>query len=143
MLLEGGSHEIDLARWLFGPCRLVAASGENEKWLLKLEHESGCVSTVLLDGTYTGYDRSITVLTDGDVVKHATAGPADNWSWSLKLGDSARRGMETYADAMYLAEMRDFLGNVSDCATMADGRAVVQLCDDARRLATLKTTKFT
>lgn len=140
------SHELDLARWLLGPCDVVGASrGANGRWWdLLLQHADGPVSTVHLD----------TVRKDGYVRQTAILGETGTltWNWLDPVegnshvtfepdnpldADSLSSYSHMTAEETYRLELTNFLnaGPADIGCTLAEGLAVLDLCDQARRLA--------
>ncbi len=138
MLLEG-SHEIDLALWLLGPARVRAAVGHGDLWTLVLVHESGCVSTIVLDGRYEGYQRRCEIRSDAALVSWSWSSP--DWAWEVRGGPDGPQVGHCPPEDTYLYELEDFLaaadGEESDelACTIHDAFRVLAACDDARRSA--------
>lgn len=137
MLLEG-SHEIDLALWMLGPARVAGAVGSGDRWTLLLSHLSGCVTTVLLDGTQAGtYERTFEVESASDVVRHEFGPDGNGWRVSqrgARASESSEfRGSQRLAGTYY-DEVEDFLGahGPTQCASLEEGLNVLQVCDAAR-----------
>lgn len=138
MLLEG-SHEIRTALRLLGDGRVVAADGAGDRWDLLVRHADGGASSLLLDGTQAAYVRQVTVVGGAE---HAT------WDWEptsgrwrvtgtvLPAADGVTTADGLYADetARFLAAARSGTVDARGC-TLADGLAVLRICDEARRLA--------
>ncbi len=49
VILNWGAHELDLARYLLGPCKVVACVGNPKIADIILQHENGCQTTVHLN----------------------------------------------------------------------------------------------
>lgn len=116
------SHEIDQALWCLGPATCVGAVavGAGAQWDLLLSHRSGATSTIHINGVASGAHRSGVVSGSDD-----TAG----FVWDGRTG----------LDEMYVDEMRHFLevaaGAAAPTCTLQDGLAVLDVMDQARRLA--------
>lgn len=118
-------HQIDLALWLFGPVRQVAAMLDKRSDLaidgddfssLMLRHADGTVGQIQLDMVSPAYRGGAEVVTLEDV-----------FDWSLATGTlTRRRGQETETVArvsdgfqrndLFLAHMRHFLSRLDDPA---------------------------
>jgi predicted dehydrogenase len=137
MLLEG-SHELDLALWMLGPARVVGAGGHGDCWTVLLRHDSGCISTVLLDGQYRGlYERSVKVVgTDGEL-DHVWLGHSWRWVLAATTGVPQRAGTTT-PDETYAYESAAFFAacagetSVSPACSVTEALDVLRLCDAAR-----------
>ena len=132
MLLEG-SHEIDLALWLLGPAVCEWCSGGDEKWTLRLRHESGAVSSVILDGTHQQYYRRASIVGAEGVLSWQWH--ADTWKWDV----AGVVGQTTPTDT-YREELRAFLSCVETgysrpACSYHDGMAVLNICAQARNFA--------
>lgn len=115
------SHEIDLAQFALGPiARLAAASSRDDRWVLKLDHENGCESTVTIVPDAPAYRREWSV-------RDASC----RYAWSFDAP-------EDLGNDMYLDEMRHFLrvvrGEESSLNTLAEARRVVAICEQAEAL---------
>lgn len=131
MLLEG-SHEIDAALWSLGPATVIGASGYGDRWTILLKHASGCVTTVVLDGAYSGQpERTIEVSTEQDTFRHETT-TGTRWRWKITASDTEAEAGTVYAFSMYRQELADFLSERNGCASFDDGLAVLNICDRAR-----------
>lgn len=137
------SHEVDLALWLLGPARLAGAAGGGATWELLLEHESGCATSVRVDGRRPGYRRG-----------GAVEGEKGTWRWQWTLGGRSRsevvphggRGRAGYSatwdvERTYRDELAAFLESARTgelapgMASVADGEAVLRVLDGARALS--------
>jgi predicted dehydrogenase len=116
------SHEIDQALWCLGPATCVGAAraGAGAQWDLLLAHRSGATSTIHINGV-AGADHRSAVISGTD----DTAG----FVWDRHGG----------GDEMYVDEMAHFLevaaGAAAPTCTLQDGLAVLDIMDQARRLA--------
>jgi predicted dehydrogenase len=133
------SHELDLARWLLGPCEVRSAESYmgGRYWFVVLAHESGALSTVRVNAQFRGYERTCRV--DGEAGSlhwkwepHGGLGLSEVWNTVESHLDSRTR--DDMADA-YRRELQAFLTGSEAGASLADGLAVLQLCDRARELA--------
>ena len=141
MLLEA-SHEIDLALWIFGPAVVAGAvnhAGKGDCWTVLLEHDCGVVSTIVLDGTHSGYRRIADI--SGPIGVRTLRWNNDldlfGWQWRGRNMNSERdsSGVVT-PNQMYRAALSAFLaGDDSGAATFDDGNAVLMICDAARAIA--------
>jgi len=131
------SHEIDLAQALCGPVAAVdsaetfnpeplRATGD-EGWILWLRHENGCETQLLLD------DHSPERPSRGFRIEFPNA----EGGYDVGDGEAARRDVE----ASYAAELNYFLAMTTGRvparmflrpATIAEGIAVLTLCESAR-----------
>lgn len=107
LLLEAGVHELDLAYWLAGPGKVVGAEWQGpDTCTVKLEHEGGALSNVY--------------------VSWAEGAPTVRW---LRTDATPAAIVPDTSDAMYVAEMRHFLGCVETgarpCNMLADARHVL------------------
>lgn len=144
MLIEG-SHEIDLALYLFGPAACVGATGSGDAWTVLLEHHTGVMSTVILDGTHRGYRRRIEIY-----------GPNCNliWDWNTTewtlVGTGCAEGRPwddgdasvCTPDDTYRAEMSEFLTTMASpphrnatLCSLNEALSVLEICDAARAMA--------
>ncbi len=116
------SHEIDQALWMLGPARCLGAVSRDQghSWDLLLRHDQGATSTVHINTTANYTARSAAVCGSECV---------GGFSWDGRAG----------LNDMYVDEMRHFL-EVADLmvgprCTLQDGLAVLDIMDQARRLA--------
>ncbi|MFO7483829.1 Gfo/Idh/MocA family protein [Oceanibaculum nanhaiense] len=154
-------HQIDLALWLFGPVRQVAAMLDKQSDLaiagddfssLMLRHADGTVGQIQLDMVSPAYRGAAEVVTLEDV-----------FDWSLATGTlTRRRGEESEIVArvpdgfqrndLFLAHMRHFLSRLDDPALpplcpLSDGIAALDIMLAARkshaeeRFVTLETAR--
>lgn len=116
------SHEIDQALWMLGPAVCVGAISRDRgyAWDLLLRHEQGAASSVHINTVAHYSARSAAVA--GSV---SMAG----FAWDGGFG----------REEMYVDEMVHFLdvvnGKASPSCTLKDGIAVLEIMDQARRLA--------
>lgn len=139
VLLNWGSHEIDLALYLLGPAKVLTASVHAENGCddiadIVLEHENGARSTIHLD-----------YITPNEIREAWICGTEKNIGLDL-VGRRASMGrfvqeFDGSYDTDYLAEMQAFIdrieGKESLGATGFDGLATLRVCLDARKLAGL------
>jgi predicted dehydrogenase len=133
------SHEIDLALWLLGPARCVVAdaTASGGRWSLELLHTTGVRSTVALSYVDDVYDRGALIATDqGSVEYHWDGGPfvgigVPGYQYlqytTVDIEDTYRHEI-----AAFLAAIRE---QRSSAVPLSDGLAVVEIMDQARRLA--------
>ncbi|MDM7947741.1 MAG: Gfo/Idh/MocA family oxidoreductase [Oceanibaculum nanhaiense] len=140
-------HQIDLALWLFGPVRQVAAMLDRRGGLaiagddfssLMLRHADGTVGQIQLDMISPAYRGAAEVVTLEDV-----------FDWSLATGTlTRRRGEQTETLArvpdgfqrndLFLAHMRHFLARLDDpslptLCPLTDGIAALDILLAARK----------
>jgi predicted dehydrogenase len=138
------SHEIDLARYLLGPAKVICATarvtnGHDDIADLVLEHDGGARSTVHLDTVTRPEIRKASICGTKGVIH-------------LRLAPSRIAGLVSYDNTVtvspgdtwddnYVTELKAFLrraeGMPAFGATGADGLAVLDLCLQARKLAGL------
>lgn len=134
-LLEIGSHEVDLALYLFGPATLDTAvrtpGPERDRWTLKLAHSSGTVSEIVLVGDEP--DRPSRGLR---AQRGAHLGGYDVNYGPPGVAEAPEAEALFYS---YYAEMRAFLEAVKSgepmTPSLADGLAVLRIIDEARAFA--------
>lgn len=118
------SHEIDLALHLLGPACCVEAKLDGTKWTLTLQH---------------AHARSLIVLDDHANIR--SRGARMEFSDGTMDGYQAVPWDQHALNASYRDELAHFLSCVRDgslkapACSLSEGLAVLQICDDARRLA--------
>jgi predicted dehydrogenase len=141
VILNTGSHEVDLALHLLGPAHVISATtraGEygDELSNFTLEHDSGAISSFVLN-----------FVTPNEIREFWIAGEDDNIGVDLpsrhitckRLGSSIGPG--DY-DLDYVNEMRAFVdrieGKITPGASGHDGLATLRVLLDVRKMAGLK-----
>ncbi len=146
-VIRNWSHEIDLALYLLGPATVLgafAASNENIA-LIHLQHDRGDVrSTIHLDYVTRPQVREFYIAGRKGHIhcdipgNRATVSEPGNFGGVLQ---QPYHGSMPF-DECYVKEMEAFLRRAerkpSFGATMDDGLAVLEICDQARKLAGLK-----
>jgi predicted dehydrogenase len=132
------SHELDLALWLLGPWRRVAALGgrlgeitgdADDAWGILLETEGCALATLRLDLLDRPGTRGIVLQTPTRTLR------ADLLAGRLMV-DDREEGHMAAPDDSYLAMHRAALGDgPGDACTAAEGIAVVGLIDAIERAA--------
>lgn len=118
------SHEIDLAQHLLGPATCIDAKHDGSRWTLILAHERAR-STIVLDDGAQIRSRGVHLLFE------------DGTQDGYRVSSADRGGL----DASYQQELAHFLKCVKEgslkppACSLAEGLAVLTMCDDARRLA--------
>jgi predicted dehydrogenase len=112
-------HELDLALWLFGKARLVAAITRPATSLglatdglaeILLEHTGGVVSNVHLNFVQRNYRRSIQIIgSTGSIEWDWTAGRADLYGPTGEVSASTPQPANWSVNLMYLDELKHFL----------------------------------
>jgi predicted dehydrogenase len=143
------SHEIDLARYLLGPAKVVCAAarvtnGHDDIADLVLEHEDGTRSNIHLDYVTVPFMRTFNVIgskgriaavLDDSGLRYAIRQKTD-----ASVAEVCPFPHESF-DRDYVTELKAFLrraeGKPAFGATGADGLAVLDLCVTARQLAGL------
>lgn len=132
-----GAHELDLARYLLGPCEVEACGGDREVADVILWHDNGCQTVVHLDYIACPETREFLIVgTKGCIACDLVAGIA-----RFEVGSF--RGIETFRDTLddnYVEEMQDFIAQINGApptvgATGADGLATLKLISVAREMA--------
>jgi len=132
MLFEG-SHEIDLALWLFGrPATLVSAREQSDAWVLVIDHDRGTRSTIEITGAYAGYDRRVMARVSGSTLQHAMT---HTGAWTLFDGHREASGAGSSFSEMYRREMADFLSNGPHGCTLDEAYEVTGIAVAARDIA--------
>ena len=143
-----GSHEIDLALWIFGKASSVIGTAAHVSNLimdvedsasLTLAFDSGAYADVHVDCVQRRYSRELKLCFEKGVVK---------WSWpdnmvhvfEVEKGESVIAPPAGYsANDMYLEEARAFLAKIGgerDLSSLYEGREVVKVA-----LATLQSSR--
>lgn len=134
-----GAHELDLARYLLGPCKVMSCISKDDTIAdIVLEHESGCQSAVHLD--YVGWPHRRGFVINGsrgyikcDLDRRVT--------WVFDGNDWKSDWRDSSWDDDYKAEMKAFLGRINGRETVGatgwDGLAVLELILEAKRMAGL------
>jgi predicted dehydrogenase len=143
------SHEIDLARYLLGPAKVICATarvcnGHDDIADLVLEHEDGARSNIHLDYVtapsmrtfhIVGSKGRIIAFLDDSGLRYAVRQASD-----ASIPEVCTFPYESF-DRDYVTELKAFLrraeGKPAFGATGADGLAVLDLCVTARQLAGL------
>jgi predicted dehydrogenase len=149
ILLEA-SHELDVLRWLCGDWSTVTAVVRRlgdldidveDTACAIIETRAGAIAEVHLDFLRRGYARRVTCVGSDGLLE-----------WDLRGGTShtgadgvVRKVAEPAdANAMYLAELRDFLGRVRDrttpAVTVEDGLAALELVEAIRASSESRAT---
>lgn len=143
VIRSSGAHEVDLALWLLGPARVVAASANDTETVAEtvLQHESGCRSTVIMDW-----------VTEPQMRTFAIAGSKSRMMAELAPGRAYyRMGQESALsqiyraddsfDQNYVEEMANFIdfaqGKPLVGASGVDGLNTLGLLLDIREMAKL------
>ena len=135
------SHEIDLALYLLGPARCVAAQSAQRAglWELLLRHDSGALSSVHLNYVQQDYYRAAHITTNLGTLGYTWDG-GDTFEAVTSFSIGVKRSERAFdIEDTYLAELSEFLAAVREQRASAvpfeHGLAVVAIIDQARRLA--------
>ncbi|MDO8751566.1 MAG: Gfo/Idh/MocA family oxidoreductase [Dehalococcoidia bacterium] len=119
VILDAGSHEVDLALWLLGPAKLKAAIWRPADSIgldcdglaeLILAHESGAISTVHLSFVQPLHDRGCYIAGTKGVLEWNWDYGAYSWkNWKGYWEDGDDFDSETESDLMYKSELAAFL----------------------------------
>lgn len=123
VLLNWGAHEIDLALYLLGPAKVIAAQASQDRAKVRLDHECGAGSIVLMDYVTEPEVREFEV--------HERDGRIHNIDLTLHNWDN-----------IYIEEMRSFIKRIEGekdgiGATGEEGLATLKLINDAQKKSEL------
>ena len=141
VVLNWGSHELDLARYLLGPCWVKAAVGDREIADIILMHDIGCRTTGHLDYVTKPERREFMIGgTEGVLRINLVARWATIHSPGNIMTHSTLESEAGSFDEDYIAEMHAFIDlidgkPVPHAATGMDGLAVLELCLEAKKMA--------
>jgi predicted dehydrogenase len=139
VILNWGAHELDLARYLLGPCAVATSVGIRDAADIILLHGDGCQTTVHLDYVTKPHSRYFTIQgTEGFLEACLEKRQAN----VIDSGDELREqfyGSDDW-DSNYIEEMQSFIDlidgkEVPHAATGADGLAVLELILVAKKEA--------
>lgn len=106
VILNTGAHEVDLALYLLGPARCIAANETGESASFILQHDSGVRSTFLLDHATPHRIREFWIA--GEKMNIGV----DLDARRMSLGTEATQAPGSYDDD-YLNEMRAFIDRIN------------------------------
>jgi predicted dehydrogenase len=119
VILDVGSHVVDLATWLLGPARLRSALWRSATSIsldcdgvaeLLLEHESGVISSVGVSWLQRDSSQWIEIIgTDGTAIWNQEQESVWRHDAEGQQADSIILGWEDYRNQMYIHELRHFL----------------------------------
>lgn len=138
MLLEA-SHELDLATFLLGHADVIGAGCLGpDVWSVLLRHRTGVLTSVVMDGTYDGYDRGAEIWGPRGSLSLRLHGAPVEWRWEVCCRGNEGWSGTCSPEQTYRAELEAFLhGPTGPLCTLGEGLAVLDLCDAARRRAGL------
>lgn len=144
VILNTGAHEVDMARWLLGPARVVSANarvcdsmaGIEDIADFMLEHDNGCRSTFHLDFVTPNEIREAWIVGADERIG------IELRNRNISLGARAIGKPDGY-DEDYLAEIKAFIlciecGDYGPAATGVDGLATLETLLYVRKKAGLK-----
>jgi predicted dehydrogenase len=132
------SHEIDLAQWVMGRCRLGGATTiEKRIWHILLTHEGGTISTVQIDDRWSAeYRRGAEIVGEGGWVRWAMNPSTGQFKAKTSWDSSYSR--DTTAEETYRKELEAFCEAVEGRGhpdevgcSLAEAFDVLRLCDAA------------
>lgn len=128
------SHEIDAALYVLGPAKTVFAERVRGTWTLALLHDGGVPCAVHLSMDSARYERWMALV--GNDGRYAW------WGWHAPSGksllirpDKSEETLQDTTHQAYVSELDTFLNGVWTGCDIAGGLAVLQVCDDARKMA--------
>lgn len=128
------SHEIDAALYVLGPAKTVYAERVNATWNLALLHDGGVPSKIHLSTDSARYERWMALVgNDGRYAWWGWHGPSGKST--LVRPDKSEETLQDTTHQAYVAELENFLGSAWTGCDMAGGVAVLQVCDEARKMA--------
>ncbi len=121
VILNWGAHELDLARYLLGPCKVVACVGNREIANIILKHDNGCQTSIHLDYVGRPETREFVVVGNLGRVRCDLVAAKDN-------------------DESYITEMKAFINRIrggedSIGASDQDGLETLKLITAAMEMA--------
>ncbi len=137
------SHEIDLALYLLGDCKLVTsctgiASGKDYMTDMIISHDAGAISTIHLDYVTDPEVRGFTLSGDRGVIK---ANLVDRWIIYNGAEGRSHLNFNDSFDDNYVDEMRAFIdridGKPAPGATAEEAKKVLEICLKVRKEAGL------
>lgn len=143
-VIRNWSHEIDLALYLLGPATVVGVSATEREDVadILLLHDNGCRSVIHLDYVSQPETRSFHLVgTKGAISADLKARRA-----ACSIGPKSQpyhvsQGDDSF-DENYVDELKAFLRRAERKpafgASLDDGLAALEICDQARKLAGLK-----
>jgi len=137
VILNWGSHELDLATYLLGDASVVSATGTDRVSFIQLQHRNGVRSNIHLDYVTEPHVRCFQILGDEGAIcvnlEHRIA-----WVSRYFRRHEEFQGQDTWDDN-YKEEMQAFIDRINGKKTLgatgAEGLEVLKLCLEAIRLS--------